>query len=124
MVLNVLNHSRSKFEVLTGQNPFFTLILKITMFRYSLTSLCEGFNKCLKLKCGPTPFVINSKSINTSSVMKNDGDDETFNYAAPKRIVARGHSDAVRNFELKFLVCSTYTTLKLALIGCYLKLIF
>ena len=42
--------------------------------------------------------------------MKNDGDDETFNYAAPKRIVARGHSDAVRNFELKFLVHSTYTT--------------
>jgi len=29
-------------------------------------------------------------------VMKNDGDDETFNYAAPKRIVARGHSDADR----------------------------
>ena len=70
------------------------------MFRYSLTSLCESFNKCLKLKCGPNSLAINTKSIRTSSVMKNDGEDEeSFNFAAPRRVKARGFADQVRIFK-------------------------
>ena len=70
------------------------------MFRYSLTSFCESFNKCLKLKCGPNSLAINTRSIKTSSVMKNDGEDqEPLSFAAPRRVKARGFADQVRIFR-------------------------